>query len=67
MSVYELDIGWATSANERRGLHWQLIACGRVQGAFLTARDDVLAVVFQGDRHAFDEWASTLEPEWVLP
>jgi hypothetical protein len=66
MSVYELDISWATSANERRSLHWQLIACGRVAGAFLTAKNDVLAVLFKGDRHAFNEWARTLEPGWVL-
>jgi len=38
----------------------------RVDAAFLTARDDVLAVLFKGDRHAFNEWARTLEPGRVL-
>jgi hypothetical protein len=66
MRVFELDISWATGANERRSLYWQLTACDRVYGAFLTVRDDVLAVLFKGDRHAFNKWARTLEPGWVL-
>ena len=62
MSVYELDIGWAATASERRHLHWELLACEDVRGVFLTARDDVLAVLFSGDRVDFLEWARSLEP-----
>ncbi len=36
MSIYELDIGWAASANERRYLRWELLACDEVRGVFLT-------------------------------
>ena len=43
MSIYELDISWATTANERRRLQWQLIVSDEVSGVFLTAHDDVLA------------------------
>jgi hypothetical protein len=63
MSIYELDIGWATTASERRYLHWMLVACDEVGGVFLTARDDVLAVLFNGDRGGFDALARTLSPE----
>ena len=63
MTIYELDIGWAVTANERRYLHWELLACDDVRGVFLTARDDVLAVLFSGDRLDFREWARSLEPE----
>ena len=63
MKVYELDIGGAITACERRSLHWQLSACERVRGVFLTARDDVLAVLFSGDRRDFDSWARTLETD----
>jgi len=63
MSIYELDIGWATTASERRYLHWMLVACDEVGGVFLTARDDVLAVLFNGDRMGFDALARTLAPE----
>jgi hypothetical protein len=63
MSVYELDISWATTARERRRLHWELLACEKVRGVFLTARDDVLVVLFGGDRLIFKAWARTLEPE----
>ena len=63
MSIYELDIGWATTASERRYLHWMLVACDEVGGVFLTARDDVLAVLFNGDRGGFDALARTLAPE----
>jgi hypothetical protein len=62
MSIYELDTGWAETADGRRYLHWELLACERVLGAFPTARDDVLAVLFDGDRNQFDEWAKTLAP-----
>jgi hypothetical protein len=62
MSVYELDTSWAATADERRHLHWELLASEQVQGVFLTAREDELAVLFAGDRIAFDAWARTLEP-----
>ena len=62
MTVYELDISWAMTANERRHLRWELLACEEVRGVFLTAREDVLAVLFGGDRRSFKEWARTLEP-----
>jgi hypothetical protein len=63
MSIHELDIGWATTAGERRYLHWMLVACDDVCGVFLTAREDVLAVLFNGDRSGFDALARTLVPE----
>ena len=63
MSIYELDISWAITASERRWLHWELIASDEVSGVFLTARDDVLAVLFNGDRGRFDALARTLAPE----
>jgi hypothetical protein len=63
MSIYELDISWATTANERRRLQWQLIASDEVSGVFLTARDDVLAVLFSGDHKGFEALARTLAPE----
>jgi len=62
MSVYELDISWATSASERRRLRWELIASDEVKGVFLTARDDVLAVLYEGNRREFDALARTLAP-----
>jgi hypothetical protein len=62
MSVYELDVSWVTTATERRRLHWELLACEQVRGVFLTAREDVLAVLFGGDRPRFNAWARTLEP-----
>jgi hypothetical protein len=63
MTVYELGIGWAETADERRWLHGALLACEEVRGVFLTARDDVLAVLFEGGRRQFHEWASGLAPE----
>jgi hypothetical protein len=63
MSIYKLDISWAITANERRQLRWELLACERVRGVFLTARDDVLAVLFSGDRLDFDSWARALESD----
>jgi len=63
MSVFELDITWAASARERRSLHWALITCDEVRGVFLPSRDDVLAVLFGGDRWAFDTFIQTLQPE----
>ena len=63
MSVYELDISWVATANERRHLRWELLACEKVLGVFLTAREDSVAVLFAGDRLAFRTWANALEPE----
>jgi hypothetical protein len=62
MSIYELDISWALTASERRGLYWELIASDEVRGVFL-ARDDVLAVLYSGDRRGFEALARRLEPE----
>ena len=63
MSIYELDISWAMTTNERRRLYWQLIVADEVSGVFLTARDNVLAVLFNGDRQGFEALARTLAPE----
>ena len=63
MSLYELDIGWAATADERRYLRWELFACEEVCGVFQTPREDVLAVLFTGDRVGFRFWARSLEPE----
>jgi hypothetical protein len=62
MRVFELDISWAATASERRHLQWELLAREEVRGVFLTAREDVLTVLFSGDFRAFDAWARTLEP-----
>jgi len=62
VSIYELEIGWAMTAAERRYLHWELLACEEVLGVFLTARDEVLAVLFDGGLRAFRNWASTVSP-----
>ena len=62
MSIYELHIGWAESANEQRYLRWELLSCDEVRGVFLTDRKDTLAVLFSGDRHDFRAWAHSLEP-----
>jgi len=63
MSIFELDIGWVASENERRYLDWELLACEEVRGVFPTEREDTLAVLFSGDRHGFRAWAHSLEPE----
>jgi hypothetical protein len=63
MSVYELDISWAATASERCALRWGLSACDRVRGVFLTTRDDALAVLFDGERVAFDSFIRTLQPD----
>jgi hypothetical protein len=62
MSVYELDISWAATANERRHLRWELLASEKVLGVFLTAREEVLAILFAGDFLDFGTWAKALEP-----
>jgi hypothetical protein len=63
MRLYELDVSWARSASEHRYLHWELLACEQVRGVFHTVREDILAVLFSGDRHVFSDWASSLAPE----
>jgi hypothetical protein len=63
MSIYELDISWAMTATERRRLRWELTAADEVSGVFLTARDDVLAVLYRGERRGFEELARTLAAE----
>ncbi len=63
MSIYELDIGWVRTANERRYLRWELLACEEVRGVFQTPREDTLAVLFSGDRVGFRFWARSLDLE----
>jgi hypothetical protein len=65
MTIYELDTGWASTPRTRRVLHWELAACDDVAAAFPTNRDDVLAVLFDGDPGAFRAWARTLAAEAV--
>ena len=60
MSVYELEVGWAVTAAERRYLRWELLASEEVLGVFATPREDVLAVLFAGEPHEFHAWAGTL-------
>jgi hypothetical protein len=67
MSIHELDISWAMTASERRRLHWELMACDEVSGVFLTNRDDVLAVLYSGERGGFDALALALAPESSEP
>jgi hypothetical protein len=61
MNIYELDISCATTTNERRYLHWELLASERVRAVVVTGRDDVLAILFAGDRRDFDTWSRTLD------
>jgi len=63
MSLYELEIGWARTANERRYLLWELLACDEVRGVFHTARAEAVAVLFDGGRREFHDWAKTVAPE----
>ena len=65
MSIYELEIGWAKTANERHYLRWELLAHDEVRGVFQTAREDVLAVLFSGERLDFRDWARSLAPAAV--
>lgn len=62
MSLYELEIGWAQSANQRRYLQWELLACEQVLGVFVAARSEALAVLFDGEPREFCDWASTVAP-----
>jgi hypothetical protein len=63
MNIHTLDISWAATTNERRSVHWELLACERVHGVLATERDEVLAVLFYGNRRSFDRCARTLEPD----
>jgi hypothetical protein len=65
MSIYELEIGWVATANQRRYLHWELLACEEVRGVFASAPDDRLLVLFNGDRLDFRSWARSLVEEPV--
>jgi hypothetical protein len=60
VSIYELDIGWATTENERRYLQWELLACDEVRGVFHTDRTHRLAVLCDGDRFDFQAFARSL-------
>ena len=60
MSIFELEIGWAVTANQRRHLDWELLACDEVRGVFPAARDDTLLVLFSGDRLDFRFWERSL-------
>jgi len=59
MSLYELEIGWVETADERRYLDWELLACEEVLGVF-PSRENALAVLFDGSPWGFREWASTV-------
>jgi hypothetical protein len=61
MSLYELDISWAASADELRQLRWELLSCDQVRGVFLTGRDETIAVLFDGDRDRFEERRRSLQ------
>ena len=60
MRIFELEIGWAATANRRRYVDWELLACDAVRGAFPAPRDDTLLVLFRGDRLDFRTWARSL-------
>lgn len=60
MTLHELDIAWVATANERRYLHWELLACDEVRGVFQTDREHTLAVLYDGDRFDFRIWADSL-------
>lgn len=62
MSLYELEVGWAETAAERRYLDWELLACEEVLGVFPATREDALIVLFDGVRRDFQQWASTVAP-----
>jgi hypothetical protein len=63
MSLNEFEIGWAETANDRRYLRWELLACEEVLGVFPASREDALALLFDGDPWAFREWARTVAPQ----
>jgi hypothetical protein len=63
MRLYELEISWARTANEHRYLQWELLACDEVLAVFRTARVETLAVLFDGGRREFRDWAGTFGPQ----
>ena len=63
MSVYELEIGWAKTANEQRYLRWELFATEEVLGVFPASRENALTLLFDGEPWEFRAWASTVAPE----
>ena len=65
MSIFELKIGWAATANQRRYLDWELLACEEVRSVLPAARDGTLLVLFRGDRLDFRTWAHSLVEEAV--
>ena len=66
LSIDELEIGWAATANQRRYLDWELLACDEVRGVFPAARDDTLLRQRpSGDRLDFRTWARSLVEEAV--
>jgi hypothetical protein len=60
MTIYELDIAWAATTDERRLLRWELLSSDAVHGVFVTAREETLAVLFDGSRAEFAAWSSAL-------
>jgi hypothetical protein len=60
VTINELDIGWATTENQQRYLHWELLACDEVRGVFHTDRTHTLAVLYDGDRFDFHAFARSL-------
>jgi hypothetical protein len=60
VTINELDIGWATTENQRRYLHWELLACDEIRGVFETEHEDTLAVLYDGDRFDFHAFARSL-------
>jgi hypothetical protein len=63
VNIYELEIPRGATAIERRYLRWELLACEEVLGVFRTPREDLLAVLFDGEPRAFHDWAGTLAPQ----
>jgi hypothetical protein len=63
LRLHQFDVGWAATARELRGVQWQLGASDDVRGVFMTARDDVLAVLYSGDRAGFEALARALAPD----
>jgi hypothetical protein len=63
MGIFALDTNWAVTAEARRHLRWELLASDEVLGVFPSARGDALAVLFAGDRGAFETWARAVNPD----
>ena len=60
MTLHKLDIAWVATANERRYLHWELLACDEVRGVFQTDREHTLAVLYDGGRFDLGAWTRSL-------